>query len=128
MINSVWYHNLIKPMFSPPDWLFTPVWAVLYLTILASLVLYSFKKEDNKLQGYIYFAIQIVLNILWTPVFFGLKNILLGLIVILALDIFVFLTIRKFYSISKPAGIILIPYFLWILFATYLNFAYLILN
>lgn len=128
MFNSVWYYNLTNPPLSPPDWLFTPVWIILYITILVAFVFYYKTPNPNKKSGYLYFMVQALLNILWTPVFFGMENITLGLAVILLLDIFVLLTIIKFYSVSKISAYILIPYFLWILFATYLNLGYLILN
>lgn len=128
MFNSIWYENLTRPFLSPPRWVFAPVWGFLYLTIFISFVLYFLKKDKNKLKGYIYFSIQIILNFLWTPAFFGAKNILLALIIIILLDIFLILTIKNFYPVSKIASILLIPYLIWTLFATYLNFSYFILN
>lgn len=128
MFNSAWYYNLLKPPFSPPDWVFSPVWSVLYFTIFISLLLYIFKPAKNKKIGYIYFILQLILNLLWTPAFFYLQNIKLALIVIIFLDIFVIFTIKKFYFVSKLSGLILIPYLIWILFATYLNIGYLVLN
>ena len=128
MINEIWYNSLIKPPFAPSDYIFAPVWTILYFTILISFILYFFKKQEHKNLGYTYFFIQLILNFLWTPSFFYLKNIVLAFVVIIFLDIFVFLTIKKFYLVSKVAGLILLPYFLWILFATYLNLGYLILN
>ena len=128
MFKSVWYYNLQKPLFAPPNWIFPPVWSILYFTMFAALLLYIFKPAQNKISGYIYFAAQLTLNLLWTPVFFGLKNIVLALIVIIFLDIFVILTIKSFYKVSKISGVILIPYLIWILFATYLNIGYLILK
>lgn len=128
MFKSIWYYNLLKPPFAPPDWIFSPVWSILYCTIVIALLLYIFKPAENKKSGYIYFATQLILNCLWTPAFFYLQNILLALIIIILLDIFVLLTIYSFYKVSKFASLILIPYLIWILFATYLNIGYLILN
>lgn len=128
MYKSDWYYNLLKPYFTPPDSMFPPVWSVLYITIFVALLLYIHKKGENKKIGYAYFISQLILNLLWTPSFFYFKNIKLALIVIIFLDIFVLLTIKKFYSVSKLSGLILIGYFVWILFATYLNIGYLILN
>lgn len=125
MFKSVWYYNLVKPPLAPPDWVFQPVWLVLYVTIFIAFLLYARKTDKNKKLGYIYFILQLILNFLWTPAFFYLENIKLALVVILLLDVFVVLTIKKFYSISKPSGLILIPYFVWIIFATYLNIGYL---
>jgi tryptophan-rich sensory protein len=129
MYNSVWYNNLIRPFLAPPSYIFTPVWIVLYLSIIIALILYitSFSIKDKKI-GYIFFTIQLILNLIWSPIFFGMQNILLALIIILLMDVFLVLTIKKFYSISKLSGLILIPYLIWILFATYLNIGYFVLN
>ena len=128
MFKSVWYYNLTKPPLAPPDWIFPPVWSILYFSMLVALLLYLFKTAQNKKSGYIYFIAQLILNFLWTPTFFYLQNIVLALIVIILLDIFVILTIKSFYKVSKISSLILIPYLIWILFATYLNIGYLVLN
>ena len=128
MFDSSWYKSLIKPPFAPPDWLFAPVWGFLYLTIAISFLIYITKPAEDKKIGYVYFVIQLVLNLAWSPIFFGLKEIFWAFILIILMDIFVYLTIRKFYSVSRISGLILIPYFIWILFATYLNAGYLFLN
>ena len=128
MYNSLWYSSLIKPYLSPPDWLFQPVWIILYMTMILSLLLFIDAKADNKSFGYICFSLQLFFNLIWSPVFFLMKNIHLAFLVIILMIIFTILTIKEFYSVIKLAGIILIPYFLWILFAAYLNFGYIILN
>ena len=128
MFTSAWYNSLTKPFLSPPNWVFGPVWTVLYVTIFISIVLYIIKPAENKTLGYIYFVAQIILNLSWSPVFFMAQNSFAALIIVVLLDIFILLTILKFYSVSKTAGLILIPYFLWALFATYLNLGYLLLN
>ena len=128
MFKSVWYYNLTKPPLAPPDWIFPPVWSILYFSMLVALLLYLFKPTQNKKSCYIYFIAQLFLNLLWAPVFFYLKNMFLALIVIILLDIFVILTIKSFYKVSKISGLILIPYLIWILSATYLNIGYLVLN
>ena len=128
MFNSVWYNNLIKPLFSPPKFLFAPIWTILYITILISFILFFKEKNEDKIFGYLYFSLQFFLNLIWSPIFFGLKNIGFALLIIVLLDIFVYLNIKEFYRISKISGLILIPYFIWILYATYLNFGYFVLN
>lgn len=129
MYNSIWYNSLTKPLLSPPAKIFPPVWIILYILIFISLSLFIFAKSDNsKRKGYIFFAIQIILNLLWSPVFFLMQNIGLALFVIILLDIFVILTINNFCKFSKMAAFLLIPYLLWIIFATYLNIAYYMLN
>lgn len=128
MYNSDWYNSLIKPFLSPPDGVFLPVWTVLYITILISFILYFINPNKNKKSGYIFFFVQLVLNLSWSFVFFKFKSISGGLIIIFLMGVFIFLTIKKFYSVSKISGLILIPYFLWVLFAAYLNLGFLILN
>lgn len=128
MFKSAWYYKLLKPPFAPPDWIFPPVWSILYFTMFTALLLYIFKPVQNKKSGYIYFAAQLTFNLLWTPSFFYLQNIVLALIMITILDIFVVLTIKSFYKVSKTSALILVPYLIWVLFATYLNIGYLILN
>jgi len=128
MFNSFWYENLTKPYFSPPGWVFTPVWSCIYFLIFLSLVFYINSDFKNKNIGYVLFTIQMVLNIIWTPVFFGLKSIKGAFLIIILLDIFVFSVMCIFFKASKPAGFLLIPYMIWIIFATYLNIGYLILN
>ena len=129
MFNSIWYNSLNKPFLMPPFQLFSPVWIALYCTLIISFVFFVKQKSNcSKLSGYIFFAIQLALNILWSPVFFGLKQIKLGLLIIVFLDIFVYLTIIEFKKISKVAGNLLIPYFIWIIFATYLVISINVLN
>ena len=129
MKNMEWFNSLNKPFLSPPDWLFTPVWLVLYIMIFASLVLFwgdGITKE--KRLPLIFFIIQLVLNWLWVPIFFGMENILGGFIIIVIMYIFLWLTIITFFKYSKLASILLLPYLFWISFAAYLNFGYLVLN
>lgn len=128
MFNSEWYNNLTKPAFSPPNSVYSPVWAVLYVMIFSSLLVYILAPSQDKKWGYIFFTIQLLLNFLWSSAFFGMQNIALALVVILLLDTFVLLTIREFYSASKISGMLLIPYLIWIIFATYLNIGYFVLN
>lgn len=128
MFRSDWYYNLIKPPFAPSDTIFMPVWTFLYITLFISLFLYIKKSAPDKKFGYICFFLQFIFNLLWTPAFFYLQNIFLALVVIIILDILVILTIKSFYKVSKVSSLILLPYLIWILFATYLNIGYLILN
>ena len=128
-MNINWYHTLNKPYLNPPDWVFTPVWTILYITIFISFFL--FIKDgfnSRKIIPLILFITQFILNLLWTPVFFNLQNIKLGFVILFLLWITLILTAKEFYKISKPAGIILIPYLIWTTFALYLNLGILVLN
>ncbi len=129
MIDYSWYSALIQPPLRPPAWLFAPVWTVLYISMFIALFLYARKRsEKSKSWGYVLFFTQLLVNLAWSPAFFGMKNIGLALAIITLLDILVLFNIIEFFKISKTAGRILIPYFVWILFATYLNISYFILN
>ena len=128
-IDYSWYSALIQPPLKPPAWLFAPVWTVLYITMAVSLFLYARKYTiKNKAWGYVLFFTQLLVNLAWSPAFFGLKNVGLALALIILLDILVLFNIMEFFKISKSAGRCLIPYFIWILFATYLNLGIFILN
>ncbi len=118
-----WYHSLNQPPFSPPDWLFAPVWSILYILMFVSLIMIL--KDGNikeKSAPLTLFGLQLVFNLLWTPTFFVNKNISGALIVSVLLVILVYQTIRNFYPYSKTAAMLLIPYLLWTMFALYLNF------
>ena len=87
----VWYANLIKPVFSPPNWLFAPVWTLLYILMGVSLYLIWSKKNDKKVKNALrLFGMQLFLNAIWSPVFFGAKNLFLALIIIIFMWIFYF--------------------------------------
>ena len=118
-----WYHSLNQPPFSPPDWLFAPVWSILYILMFVSLIMIL--KDGNikeKSAPLTLFGLQLVFNLLWTPTFFVNKNISGAFIVSVLLVILVYQTIRNFYPYSKTAAMLLIPYLLWTMFALYLNF------
>lgn len=129
LMNMQWYQSLNKPIFSPPDWVFAPVWTVLY--ILMAMSLFAYAKTPSKINkglGYSVFFIQLVLNLLWTPVFFTFKQIEAGAVICTLLVILVLITIRLFYAVSKTSAILLVPYFLWLILAAYLNIEILRLN
>lgn len=129
MENIIWFQNLNKPPLTPPDWVFTPVWTILYLMILASLILFLRSKQyGSKKLGILFFITQLVLNIFWSPIFFGMQKIGLALVDLSIMWIFSLLTIIFFAKYSKLAAILLIPYLCWLSFAFYLNFGYFVLN
>jgi len=123
-----WYAKLEKPFFTPPNWLFAPAWTLLYLLIGITLYICWINGfwKDRKLK--FAFFLQLGLNFLWSPLFFGLQNPLLGLADIIALDLAVISTVILLYRHSKIAFLLMLPYLAWILFATLLNFFVVILN
>lgn len=125
-----WYASLVKPSFSPPNWVFGPVWTVLYTMMGIALYTVWNKKTNNKEKkiGLRYFSAQLVLNTSWSIIFFGMHSPVLALLVIIALWAFIFFTIQKFMLVSKTAGVLLVPYLLWVSFATLLNFSIVLLN
>ena len=121
---NTWYASLTKPSFNPPNWLFSPVWITLY--VLMGVALFLVWRQGLRTEGvqnalYI-FGVQLILNALWSIVFFGLKMPLAGFIVIVILWGFILIALMKFRKISKLAGILLVPYLLWVSFAGVLNF------
>jgi len=120
---STWYATLNKPVFSPPSWLFGPAWTLLYALMGIALFLIWESKAKNKTTAYMYFYIQLFLNLLWSFIFFYFKLPLSAFIEIVALWGFILATIAVFTRISKPAGWLLVPYVLWVTFASTLNFA-----
>lgn len=119
-----WYASLAKPSFNPPNWLFGPVWLILYALMGISAYLIYEKRKNKAVTGaLVVFAVQLVLNVLWSAVFFGLHSALLGLLTIILLWIAIAITMVKFYGILKQAAWLLIPYLLWVSFAALLNFS-----
>ena len=143
-----WYYFLNKPSFSPPNWLFAPVWAFLFLLMGISLYLVwskdftanvssndAQKKSWNPISAKLWsgtwreenaaliFIFQLVLNILWSVIFFGLKSPGFAFVEILMLWITIIYTIVNFYRISKTSAYLLIPYIVWVSFAAFLNFS-----
>lgn len=119
-----WYMTLNKPIFNPPNWVFAPVWSALYIMMGVSAGWVWAKGFHHKWvkTGLYHFGFQLLLNGLWSIVFFGLKQPFYGLLVIMALLVVLSLTIKWFNVVSKFAAVLLIPYLLWICFATALNY------
>lgn len=124
--DSSWFLELDKPIFYPPGYLFGLVWSILYFMMGVSLYL-VFEKTKEKLP-YILFGIQLVLNFFWTLIFFQLQNIPLAIIEILALWGVLLWTILNFRKYSKWASNLLIPYIVWVSFATILTISIFLLN
>jgi tryptophan-rich sensory protein len=120
---STWYAELSKPRFTPPDWVFGPVWTALYILmgIAAFLVWRRGWHHQVVRKALAVFGVQLILNALWSYLFFGLKSPMAGLIGIAVLGLAIILTVQRFLQVSRTAGLLLIPYFLWVAFATGLN-------
>jgi benzodiazapine receptor len=124
-----WYKTLNKPSFTPPNWIFSPVWISLFLLMGISLFMVWRRQDHPKFKtALFFFFVQLILNILWSVSFFGLKSPFLGLIDIILLWIAILLTILNFLKVSKIGGLLLVPYLIWVSFATLLNFFLWILN
>lgn len=121
---KTWYPMLIKPAFNPPNWLFAPVWSLLYIMMGLAAGLVWDKIESKPVEvknALLFFAIQLFFNALWSFLFFGLKNPMLALIEIVLLWLFIYETYAKFSTIHKTASYLLLPYLLWVSFAAFLN-------
>ncbi len=124
------YSKIITPKLSPPGWLFPVVWTVLYTLMGISLYLVwnSEAESYEKQRAFVIFGIQLFLNFIWSPIFFNQQWFLLAFVVLLFLWIFALGMILSFYKISRSAGILQIPYIIWLTFAGYLNLAIYLLN
>jgi tryptophan-rich sensory protein len=123
-VNSNWY-NQIKPSITPPNIVFPIVWTILYFLIALALYFSWIKSAKNKIKRRnmeIAFAVNLVLNALWTLFYFGMHNILLAFIDIILLLISIVAMIYFSYKIDKKSVYLLVPYLLWVCFATVLNY------
>jgi translocator protein len=120
-----WYVSLHKPAFTPPDEVFGSVWGVMYLLMGISLYLIVRRGMDDRIVqiALAAFALQLVCNVLWSILFFGHESPILGLIDITVLMALVAVTIDISWRVSKGAAILLVPYFLWVMFAGMLNYS-----
>lgn len=125
-----WYNDLEKPPGNPPNGSFGPVWALLYgmMGYALALVWHRPAKSTLKRPALSWFAIQFGLNLTWTPVFFGLHRIDIAFFIVASMLIAIAITIIKFHPISRLAAGLLIPYFVWVAFATYLNAGFWVVN
>jgi len=120
------YKNVIKPPLSPPGVLFPIVWTILFILMGISIYRVT-NNSDNKNLVILYYA-QLIVNALWTPIFFGLNSYLFAFIWLLLLLILVVIMTIKFYNVDKVSAYLLIPYIIWLLFAGYLNLGVYLLN
>ena len=121
-----WFRALEKPAFNPPDWVFAPVWTVLY--VLIAVAGWRLFRRARRSAAFAAWGVQLVLNFLWSPVFFAAHSIALALAVVAALLVAVVVTIALSWRLDRPSALMLVPYALWVGFATLLNGAILALN
>ena len=121
-----WYSTLVKPSFNPPDWVFGPVWTILYI-LMAIAIWNVWIKSKNINVVYLYF-IHLFFNTTWSVVFFGFNQIELALINLIVLILFIVILFRKYKVVSKLSAYLMIPYFLWCCFAFLLNLNLMMLN
>ena len=121
---TTWFPTINKPVFNPPNWVFAPVWTILYVMMgVAGGMIWNKLETDqeNVKKAFMFFIIQLGLNALWSYLFFGLHNPFLALIEIILLWLMIFETYNQFKKIDKIAAYLLLPYLAWVSFATVLN-------
>lgn len=130
MSNLENYKNFIMPSFSPPGWVFIVVWPVLYLLMAAAAyrVWLRGRKGEDVTRALVLYFIQLVLNFLWTIIFFRFRLIGLAFLELLLLLIFIMLTTFEFFRLDKISGFLMVPYILWVSFAAVLNYTTWMLN
>jgi len=118
-----WYPTLVKPSFNPPAWVFGPVWTTLYVMMgVSAFLVWRQRRHDLRWKpATLAFAVQLLLNALWSPAFFGLRWPEAGLVVIMLLWIAIVVTIALQRRVSTPAAVLMLPYLAWVSFATVLN-------
>jgi translocator protein len=127
---TTWYSTLSKPWWSPPNWLFGPVWTTLYLLMGIALFLVwreGLHRRDVRFAILI-FGVQLALNLLWSVVFFSFHALFGSFIIVMLLWLAILANIIAFLIISKWAGLLLVPYILWVSIASYLNYSVYLLN
>ena len=118
-----WYNGLVKPEFTPPNWVFAPVWNLLYCLMgIALFLVWNSKTTEERKAALKIFAGQLVLNVIWSAVFFGGRSPFDGLQVIVTLWLAIALTIARFKKVSSAATWLLVPYWVWVTYAAFLNY------
>jgi len=127
---ATWYVSLKKPVFTPPNWVFAPVWLTLFVLMGVAVFLVWRKglRDSQPRRALTIFGVQLALNISWSGVFFSLQSPLAGLVVIIVLWVAILVTILSFLKVSRPAGLLLVPYIVWVSAATALNASIVIMN
>ena len=126
---STWYPTLVKPSWTPPDWVFGPVWSCLYIMIAVSgWLIYRAEHSHKRSVALMLYGGQLALNFIWSFLFFSLRSPALGLIDIVLLCLLISLTIIKAWWVRPLASLLLIPYLIWVMYATSLNAGIWLLN
>jgi len=125
---SAWFQSLVKPAIYPPPWLFGVIWPLLFTLLGVALYLVWRTDHPGRRLALGLFVAQMACNVVWTPVFFQAQNLSLALGVIGALLLLAVPTAVAFYRVDRPAGLLVVPYLLWVAFAAVLNYRFLALN
>jgi tryptophan-rich sensory protein len=124
-----WYASLNKPFFNPPPWVFGPVWTALYaMMAFAAWRVWLAPESVARRTALTWFFVQLFINAIWSPVFFGMEAPGIAMFVIVALLAALVLTVQRFFAVDRVAGWLLIPYLVWVVFASHLNGAIVALN
>ncbi|WP_416838362.1 TspO/MBR family protein [Haloferax sp. DFSO52] len=123
-----WYATLARPWFAPPNWVFGPVWVTLFTLMGIAAFLVSRSDHPRSRRALIVFVAHLVVNVAWSFAFFGLQSPAAGLVVIVALLVAIVATMREFAIVDWRAAALLVPYLLWVSFATVLNYSFWVLN
>lgn len=119
---SEWYRTLKKPSINPPSWIFGPVWTLLYAMMGWSVaIIWKNKVGRERISAHLAFGVQLCLNFLWTVLFFGMRNPFAAFVNIVFLLLSIVVTMITFWRVSKKASLLLVPYLLWVSFASVLN-------
>lgn len=127
---SWYYTTLIRPSWNPPDWLFPPVWTLLFVLmgLAVSMVIGAGMEKKEARNGVFLFGLQLFLNLGWSALFFGMRSPMAGFVDILLLWLCIVATMAAFARVSLPATLLMVPYLCWVSFASYLNFTIVRLN
>lgn len=126
--NSEWYKSLKKSSLTPPGWVISVVWAILYVMIIASGIIFLKNGGSVYSAGFLYYCVAWILNFSWSQIFFKYENLDLSFVVIVGMLVFITLNIWEFYNVSRIAAYLLVPYVAWVSFATYLNGQIVVMN
>lgn len=128
-IVSTWYPRLIKPSWTPPGWVFGPVWSILYIMIaISGWLIYTAEYSHRRSVALMFYGSQLALNFIWSFLFFSLQSALLGLIDIVLLSLLIILTMINAWPVRSLASLLLIPYLIWVVYATSINAGVWLLN